>query len=146
MCLILLKDKDSDGKLTKDELRTYFYEQNDIRTDIQIDYMMRVFDLDNNGTIEFPEFLEMAAFFGYNKEPYDAQVKHMYKALDKNNDGYLSLEEIKHLWAIFTNANFDIPSEEEIADIVENLDINGDGKIDYNEFLAHFDFEEINAM
>ena len=50
------------------------------------------------------------------------------------------------LFVIFTNENLDIPGEEEIADIVENLDINGDGKIDYNEFLAHFDFEEINAM
>ena len=68
----------------------------------------------------------------------------MFKALDKNNDGYLYLEEIKHLWAIFTNENCDIPSDEEITEIVENLDINGDGKIDYNEFLAQFDFEEIN--
>ena len=139
-------DTDSDGKVTKEELKAYCLEQNDIRTDIQIEYMMRVVDLDNNGTIEFPEFLEMASFFGYNKQPYETQVKQMFKALDKNNDGYLYLEEIKHLWAIFTHENVDIPSDDEIAEIVENLDINGDGKIDYNEFLSQFDFEEINCM
>ena len=139
-------DKDSDGKVTKEELKAYCLEQNDIRTEIQIDYMMRILDLDNNGTIEFPEFLEMASFFGYNKQPYEAQVKQMFNALDKNNDGYLYPEEIKHLWAIFTNENVDIPSDEEIAEIIENLDINGDGKLEYSEFLAQFDFDEINTM
>ena len=139
-------DKDADGRVTREELKAYFIEQNEIRTDTQIDYMMKIMDLDNNGTIEFPEFLEMVSFFKYKKQPYEAQIKHMFKALDKNQDGFLCVDEIKHLWNIFTNDNFDLPSEEEVEDIVRSLDVNGDGKVDYNEFLAHFDFESINAM
>ena len=139
-------DKDADGKITREELKLYCVTQNEIRTDVQIDYMMKIMDLDGNGTIEFSEFLEMVSFFEYKKQPYSTQIKHMFNALDKNQDGFLSTEEIRHLWNIFTNDNFDMPSEEEIEDIIKNLDTNGDGRIDYNEFLSHFDFDLINAM
>ena len=53
----LKMDKDNDGKITKEELKAYCIGQNDYRTDDQIDYMMRVMDLDNSGSIEFIEFL-----------------------------------------------------------------------------------------
>ena len=52
-------DKDKDGKVTKEELKAYCMGQNEYRTDDQIDYMMRVMDLDKSGTIEFLEFLEV---------------------------------------------------------------------------------------
>ena len=120
--------------------------QNDYRTDDQIDYMMRVMDLDKSGTIEFIEFLEVASFFEYNKDTYESQVKRMFKALDKNDDGYLSVEEIKQIWAIFSQDNCDIPGEEELLEILKKCDVNGDGKVDYNEFLAHFDFDDINQQ
>ena len=142
----LKMDKDNDGKVTKEELKAYCISQNDYRTDVQIDYMMRVMDLDNSGTIEFIEFLEVASFFEYNKDTYESQVKRMFKALDKNNDGYLCVEEIKEIWAIFSQDNCDIPGEEELSEILKKCDVNGDGKVDYNEFLAHFDFDNINTM
>ena len=142
----LKMDKDSDGKVTKEELKAYCIAQNDYRTDDQIDYMMRVMDLDKSGTIEFIEFLEVASFFEYNKDTYESQVKRMFKALDKNDDGYLSVEEIKQIWAIFSQDNCDIPGEEELLEILKKCDVNGDGKVDYNEFLAHFDFDDINQQ
>ena len=142
----LKMDKDNDGKITKEELKAYCIGQNDYRTDDQIDYMMRVMDLDNSGSIEFIEFLEVASFFEYNKDTYESQVKRMFKALDKNNDGFLSAEEIKQLWAIFSQDNCDIPCEEDMPEILKKLDVNGDGKVDYREFLDHFDFDVINTM
>ena len=134
-------DTNSDGKLTREEFKAFCLQQDESRSDAEIDYMMRIMDLDNSGTIEFPEFLEMLAFFEYNKDPYETQVRQMFKALDKDNDGFLSTEEIRQLWNIFTNNNYDLPSEEEIADIVKALDLNGDGKVDYNEFMERFDFD-----
>jgi len=139
-------DQDKDGKVTKEELKAYCMGQNEYRTDDQIDYMMRVMDLDKSGTIEFLEFLEVASFFDYNKESYENQVKRMFAALDKNNDGYLSVEEIKQLWRIFSQDNCDIPSEEDLLEILDKLDVNGDGMVEYHEFLDHFDFDVINTM
>ena len=136
-------DTNHDGKLTKEEFKVFCAGTNEVRTDEEIEYMMRMMDLDNSGTIEFPEFLEMVAFFEYNKDPYEVQVRQMFKALDRNNDGVLDITELKHLWNIFTNNNYDLPSEEEIQDIVKSLDINGDGKVDYNEFMARFDFDSM---
>ena len=134
-------DKDNNGLLTKDELKIFFSGGDDNRSDDEIDYMMKMMDLDKSGTIEFPEFLEMVAFFEYTKVPYEVQVTQMFKALDKNGDGFVSAEELQHLWTIFTNGNYNLPGEEEIADIVNSIDINGDGKIDYSEFMNALDFE-----
>ena len=57
-------DTNGDGRLTRTEIaRTY---KNNKAVD-QVDFMMRLMDLDANGSIEFHEFLEMAAFWEYNK-------------------------------------------------------------------------------
>ena len=138
-------DTDGDGKLTKEELKFLFSEENENRNDDEFDYMMKMMDLDSSSTIEFTEFLEMFAFFEYNKAPYKVHVTQMFKAFDKNDDGFVSLEEITQLWNIFTKdcEDYDRPSEEEIADNFKTLDINGDGKVDYNEFLEMFDFDQM---
>ena len=134
-------DTDGDGKLTKEELTASCIKQNDTRTEEEIEYMMRMMDLDNSGTIEFPEFLEMVAFFEYNHAPYEVQIKQMFRSLDRNGDGFISKEEVGHLWKIFINDNWDLPSEEEIEGIIQALDVNCDGKIDYDEFMSKFDFD-----
>ena len=134
-------DKDGNGTLTREEIKSFFSDEDDSRSDDEIDYMMRMMDLDKSGTIEFPEFLEMVAFFEYNKAPYEVQWTQMFKALDKDENGYISADEIKHLWSLFTNDNYNLPSNDEIADILEALDTNGDGKVDYNEFMAMVDFD-----
>ena len=104
---------------------------------------MKMMDLDKNGTVEFHEFLEMVAFFEYNEAPYEIQIVQMFKALDKDDAGYVSVEDIQHLWSIFTNDVSDdeqLPSKNEVEKIIKNLDKSENGKIDYNDFISQFDF------
>lgn len=52
---------------------------------------------------------------------------------DQNGDGLISIEEIKSLLGaskVQTSIN-----EEEWEDLIREVDINGDGKIDFDEFL-----------
>lgn len=60
------------------------------------------------------------------------QLKETFKSLDKNGDGTLSLDEIK---AGFEKLFGSVTGEVEVEKILEEVDIDGDGTISYEEFL-----------
>ena len=133
-------DKNGDGKLTRSEIeRIYKNNKNG-----QVDFMMRLMDLDANGTIEFYEFLEMAAFWEYNKRISASKIKQMFLALDRDNNGVISVKEIRQFCDMIYKINGHRPSSEDIQGLIEKLDTNGDGNIDCNEFLKGYaDFEKL---
>lgn len=56
----------------------------------------------------------------------------MFQALDKNGDGHLSKEELLEGYEL----HFGIPiNEEEVENMMKNVDIDGNGFIDYTEFV-----------
>lgn len=54
-----LIDKDGDGKISKSELQTYLYSLNMPYSDEEIEEMVDEADLDNDGTINYQEFIFM---------------------------------------------------------------------------------------
>ena len=62
------------------------------------------------------------------------EVREMFLKFDANNDGFLTLEELKDGYAdIAQILNVDEPDVEEM---LRGADLDGDGKIDYTEFIA----------
>lgn len=59
-----------------------------------------------------------------------------FQKLDTSNDGCVSKEEMKKGLKTVKNLNFKVESEEEWDEILDSMDTNGDGNIDFNEFLA----------
>lgn len=55
-------------------------------------------DMDNNGTIDYNEFLTAA----YNKEQLlcDENLVQAFKKIDSNNDGYITQKSIKKAFGI----------------------------------------------
>jgi len=53
-----------------------------------------------------------------------------FKSFDKNNDGVLSMEE---LYCGLKKVNID---EDRIGSLIDAMDLNHDGKVNYNEFMA----------
>jgi len=51
--------------------------------------------------------------------------------LDKNGDGVLTIDEIKEGLSGSTEKSY-----EEVRKVIESIDTDGSGKIDYTEFLA----------
>merc|ERR1712066_1175792 len=99
---------------------------------------MRLMDLDANGSIEFHEFLEMAAFWEYNKRITEAKIKQMFSALDRDNNGVLSIGEVKKFCDMVYEINENRPSSEDIQKLIQKLDANGDGQIDCQEFMKGY--------
>ena len=104
----------------------------------QADFIMRLMDLHSSGSVEFYEFLEMAAFWRYNKRMTKWKVKRMFLALDKDNNGVLSVDEVKQFCDMLYGIDKLLPSYEEVSKLVKELDVNGDGVIDCKEFMEGY--------
>ncbi|XVE62053.1 hypothetical protein DITRI_Ditri06bG0088100 [Diplodiscus trichospermus] len=59
-------------------------------------------------------------------------IKEMFKKMDTDNDGIVSIEELK---AVFRNSGLQL-AESEVQMLIEAVDANGKGRLDYGEFVA----------
>ncbi len=59
------------------------------------------------------------------------ELKARFDALDSNQDGTLSREELRGLFDGLSEG----VSEAQLDQLLQSVDLNGDGKVDFNEFL-----------
>ena len=64
----------------------------------------------------------------HNRNQYHLQT---FKVFDKNNDGFITADELRQVIVSFGH-NL---SDEELDEMIEGVDKNKDGKINYLEFL-----------
>merc|ERR1711983_312782 len=64
--------------------------------------MIMEVDLDGNGTIEFPEFLEMMKQKATEVDQ-EGELREAFRIFDRNKDGYISMKKRYN----FTGSNFD---------------------------------------
>ena len=86
-------------------------------------------DEDDNGTIEFDEYLEMLAKMN-KKDDIDIDIMEAFIEMDANGNGFLDHEEIKRALVKIGEK----PDSEEIQALIAEADVNGDGQVDYKEF------------
>ena len=143
-------DIDGDARITADEFKEHIKkgcksEKDKEGIDDYVDFLMRLYDIDGNGSLEFPEFLQIDAYITYEKKASEEYVKQLFKALDKEEKGYVSADDVKRFCRIFNSVD-DVPYNEEKLDaLIKTMDINGDGKIDYQEFVTnYFEFKKFD--
>ena len=131
----LLIDEDGDGRLTRQEILKLV---KDGKEDA-MDFMMKLMDADDNGTVEFHEFLEIMAFLNFNKGLNKRTATQFFRALDKDGDGHLTVDELCDFYKMIGCASDSGPSREDIESLVKELDKDGDGKVDLKEFISGID-------
>ena len=132
-------DNDGDGKITCLEIASALRKHHKDRSEDEIEYMVRILDLDCDATVDFSEFLKMASLFEANNiQTSDIQVRQLFRAFDKDRNGVLSSEEIKQLWNLAPSNDKTTRklSENEMNEMIKAMDMNGDGHIDYEEFVT----------
>jgi len=107
-------DTDKSGDISSEELSRFSLE----------DQLAKI-DFDNSGTISFVEFL--FAIFRSKGESY---LMDSFRQYDQNNSGFISPEELTSFFAAHG------ASVDNVDTLIKGADFNGDGKIDYNEFIA----------
>ena len=133
--LIILKmfrhfNKKGDCKLTKKELTEGLYAyKNKTDVDEMVDVLFQRLDGDNNGFIEFEEFLR--ACIDKKTLMTKKKLKYAFKFLDKNNTNTLNVQKI--LNAFLTKANKEFEAIFNIT--LKQVDKDNDGIINFNEFV-----------
>ncbi|MVO90211.1 hypothetical protein GPA10_37035 [Streptomyces sp. p1417] len=126
-----LVDKDHDGKITPEELGAVLRSMGRSTTDAELPELVSVLDSDGSGQIEYAEFLALTSANTVDDSP---DLMEAYRVQDKNGDGLISPEEFKYV-TVQLGEKF---SDEEVARWVTEADVNGDGQINYEEFVrAH---------
>ena len=122
-------DKDGDGTITAKELETVMRKLNAKPTKSDLQAIINKADVDGNGTIDFSEFLTlMSQHMGDSKR----KSKHMdaFRVFDQNGDGFISKTELRRVMSKIGQK----VTDEEIDDMIKSVDMNDDGKVNYEEF------------
>ncbi|KAF5740522.1 calmodulin-like protein 8-like [Tripterygium wilfordii] len=125
-----LLDKDGDGCITIQELGTAIKSLSVNPTQEELENMISEVDTNENGTIEFGEFLNLMARKMKENEA-DEELKEAFKVFDKDQDGYISPNELRRVMMNFGEKLTD----EEVEEMIKEADLDGDGQINYEEFV-----------
>ena len=132
--LFIKIDLNYDGKIEKHELIQGFIKYWGISKDEaeeKVELIFKNIDTDFNGFIEYEEFVRAAV----NSSIFMSQnyLKFAFNYFDRDASGDITFEEIKKRFT--QNAkNINTEVDQELKDIFDSIDINGDGSISFNEF------------
>ncbi|KAG5078006.1 hypothetical protein JHK82_056701 [Glycine max] len=95
---------------------------------LSLDVIQTKADIDNNGTIDYGEFL--AATLHLNKMEREENLVAAFAYFDKDGSGYITIEEIQQACKDFGLGNL------HLDEIINEIDQDNDGRINYAEFAA----------
>lgn len=121
-------DKNMDAKLSLDEIKEGYKKYMPEITEEEIDKILEIADADGSGEIDYSEWV--VATIDKTKLLSDNKMKQAFSLFDKDGGGTISPEEIKNVLGI-SGKKFD---EKIWNDIVLEIDEDGSGEIDYQEF------------
>ena len=104
------------------------------------------YDVNGDGTIDFDEFLEMMRKQA-EQQDNSAELKEAFKIFDRDGNGYIDAAELKKVGRTRLDRNMkdyfvqvvtlygERLSLEEAEELLSEADLDGDGKLDFQEFV-----------
>ncbi|GAB4826423.1 Probable calcium-binding protein cml11 [Ancistrocladus abbreviatus] len=126
-------DRNDDGKLTQLELGSVLRSLDLKPSEDQLESLIQAADQNNNGMIEFSEFVALVApgLIPAAKFPYtEEQLKKLFNMFDRDGNGYITAAELVHSMAKFGH----VLSAEDLTGMIKEADKDGDGAISFEEF------------
>ena len=123
-------DKDGDGSITTKELGTVMRSLGQNPSDEEVRQMIEEVDEDKSETIDFKEFLGLMARKMKETDAED-ELLEAFKVFDRDGNGKISAHELR---CVMLSSGEDL-TEQDIQEMVMEADIDGDGFIDYQEFV-----------
>jgi len=126
-------DKDGDGVITSEELYEVLkqVDQNISREEVK-EVIMAV-DVNGDDVLTLDEFL--SARINRKVMQKEERLRKLFKCLDLDDSGLLNVAEV---CAALESARGKKVLEMEVEKLIKEADVNNDGEIDYEEFLAMF--------
>lgn len=125
-------DTNGDGKLSMDEVKVGYLEHyGRIMSDAEVEAMFQSVDTDNSGFIDYTEFVVAAT----SQQSLTSQEKlhAAFRMFDKDGSGIISAEEIREVLCFGGSNSL---TTEAVDAIIKQVDENGDGEIQFEEFVT----------
>ncbi|ESO86039.1 hypothetical protein LOTGIDRAFT_77179, partial [Lottia gigantea] len=133
-----LFDKNQDGKISSEELGCVLRTLGHDYTAIEIDEMIKNADTNENGYVEYDEFLQLMKRWSTTNPPGAAAVvepeltdeekrKETFAIFDMDGNGYIDEHELRYVMRRL-GENL---QEADVKAMFQLADLNGDGLIDY---------------
>ncbi|KAH0462284.1 hypothetical protein IEQ34_009859 [Dendrobium chrysotoxum] len=125
-------DRNNDGSLTQLELGSLLLALRFKPSSEQLEELILKADTNNNGLVEFSEFVELVApDLVPDKSPYsEDQLRKLFRFFDRDGNGLITAAELAHSMAKLGHAL----TAEELTGMIKEADKDGDGKINFQEF------------
>merc|ERR1711953_381022 len=124
-------DKDGSGSISTKELLGVMRSMGQNPTEDEVLELVMEVDLNGDGTIDFPEFLQMMKKKSSEQDQLD-DLKEAFRMFDTNKDGFIDLNELKKVTSLIGTSL----TTADLYKFMAEADKDGNGKIDYNEFVA----------
>ena len=118
-------DVNGDGMLTLEELKNAINQNPEVHV-MNIEQIFKTIDTDNSGVINYTEFL--AASIDKRIYLQEDKLRDAFKLFDEDKSGKISKSEISKVLKFKKSGT-------EMTKLFEKYDLNGDGEIDFEEFL-----------
>ena len=123
-------DKDGDGLITTKELGTVMRSLGQNLSEDELKEMIEEVDTDKSGNIDFQEFLGLMAW-KMKESGIEEELIEAFKVFDRDGNGMISAHELRFVMS----TSGEQLTEDDIEEMIRQADENGDGYIDYEEFV-----------
>jgi Ca2+-binding EF-hand superfamily protein len=124
-------DKDNQGMLTLQNLITVMKTVGQTPTEADMIDLMREMDIDNSGTIDFYEFVNIISHHMYPSDS-NKEIRQAFHLFDQNQDGRITFDELKFTAEKYLKSPI---HDFELRQMIELADRNGQGHVSFDDFL-----------
>ncbi|GAB6023671.1 hypothetical protein CHUAL_009932 [Chamberlinius hualienensis] len=126
-------DKDRKGVINTNMVATILRTMGQTFEDRDLKELIEEIDSDGSGQLEFDEFLTLAARFVVEEdtEAMQEELREAFRLYDKEGNGYINVSDLREI----LRALEDNMGEDELDEMIAEIDTDGSGTVDFDEFM-----------
>uniref|UniRef100_A0A646QI96 Calglandulin n=1 Tax=Hemiscolopendra marginata TaxID=943146 RepID=A0A646QI96_9MYRI len=126
-------DKDKKGFIHTSMVATILRSMGQTFEERDLKDLIDEIDSDGSGELEFEEFLTLAARFVTEEdaEAMQEELREAFRLYDKEGNGYINVSDLREI----LRALDDSLKEDELDEMIAEIDTDGSGTVDFDEFM-----------